>query len=119
MDVQTTVKEFIERQFLVRRDIEEISEEDSLLDSGLIDSIGIFEIVSFLETQFDIAVKDEEVVPENFETIKDIVAFINTKAESLAEPIRRRVWQSWPSRWVLLSNVHPSNVWDGVERVVR
>ena len=79
MDAQTTIKEFIQKEFLARRDAKEVSGEDSLLDSGLIDSTGIFEIVGFLETQFKIEVADEEIVPENFETMNDIVAFINTK----------------------------------------
>lgn len=80
-EVQTSVKEFIEKEFLARRDTKEVSEEDSLLDSGLIDSTGIFEIVSFLETQFRIEVPDEEIVPENFETINDIVAFVTSKRD--------------------------------------
>ena len=82
MDVQTTVKEFIENDFLARRDTTEISGGDSLLDSGLIDSTGIFEMVAFLETQFEIDVLDEDIVPENFETLNDIVTFVNTKQQS-------------------------------------
>lgn len=79
MDAQTTIKEFIQKEFLARRDVKEVSGDDSLLDSGLIDSTGIFEIVGFLETQFKIEVADEEIVPENFETMNHILAFISTK----------------------------------------
>lgn len=82
MEVQTAVKEFIEREFLARRDASEIAADGSLLDSGLVDSTGIFTIVAFLETQFHIEVADDDVVPENFETINDIVAFVNTKHQS-------------------------------------
>ena len=80
MDVQTTVKEFVEKEFLARRDVKTVSVDDSLLDSGLIDSTGIFEIVAFLESQFKVEVADEDIVPENFETIADIVAFVNSKS---------------------------------------
>lgn len=79
MDAQTTIKAFIQEEFLARRDTKEVAGDDSLLDSGLIDSTGIFEIVGFLETQFKIEVADEEIVPENFETMNDIVAFVSTK----------------------------------------
>lgn len=81
MDVETAVKEFIQKEFLAKRDAKEVSENDSLLDSGLIDSTGIFEIVGFLETRFEIEVADEDIIPENFETMKDIVGFINARQQ--------------------------------------
>jgi acyl carrier protein len=56
-----------------------ISSDTSLLDSGLIDSTGILELVSFLESEFGIQVQDEEIVPENFETVKNVAAFVATK----------------------------------------
>lgn len=56
-----------------------ITTDTPLLDSGLIDSTGIIELVTFLESEFGIKVADEEIVPENFETISRIMAFIATK----------------------------------------
>ena len=82
MDTQATVKAFIAKQFLARKDAAAVTDDGSLLDSGLIDSTGIFEIVGFLETQFKIEVADEEIVPDNFETANDIVAFVNSKMKS-------------------------------------
>jgi acyl carrier protein len=79
MDVETAVKEFIERSFQYRKGTNTISKEESLLDSGLIDSAGILEVVNFIESQFSIGVLDEDIVPENFETIGHIVAFIQAK----------------------------------------
>ena len=52
---------------------------DSLLNSGLIDSTGIFELVAFIEAEFAIKILDEEVTPPNFETIGAISAFIAKK----------------------------------------
>ncbi len=52
--------------------------DDSLLDSGLLDSIGIFEMVTFLEETFGVKVDDEAIVPEHFETIALIATFVDT-----------------------------------------
>jgi len=82
MDVETIVEEFIEKNFLYKKDTKKLSGNESLLNSGLLDSTGILELVAFMESQFSIEVSDEEVVPEHFETINDIVAFINTKRRS-------------------------------------
>ena len=48
-----------------------------LLTSGLLDSLGILDIVTILEQTFDLSVDDEELVPEHFESIESISAFIN------------------------------------------
>ncbi len=79
MDVEMNVKNFIERKFLYRKDEKNVTNDESLLNSGLIDSTGIFEIVSFLEKEFGIEVSDEDVIPDNFETINNIVEFVNGK----------------------------------------
>lgn len=59
-----------------------IAAETSLLDSGLIDSTGIIEVVAFLESEFGIRVEDEEIVPENFETVRRIAALVESKRAS-------------------------------------
>ena len=79
MDVQTTLKEFIVRNFLYRNDTKNVSTDESLLDGGLIDSMGIFQLVAFIEGEFTIDVLDEEIIPENFETLNNMVAFIKAK----------------------------------------
>ncbi len=48
---------------------EEVSEHDSLFDRGLIDSMGLLDIISFIENQTGVVVPDDDVAPENFETI--------------------------------------------------
>ncbi len=79
MAVEMSVKNFIEIKFLHRKDEKSVASDESLLNSGLIDSTGIFEIVSFLEKEFGIEVSDEDVIPDNFETINNIVEFVNGK----------------------------------------
>ncbi len=59
-----------------------ITAETSLLDSGIIDSTGILEVVSFIESEFGIRVQDEEIVPEHFENVRFIAAFVESKKKS-------------------------------------
>jgi acyl carrier protein len=79
MDVHTTLRKFIEEGFAARRGKKDLSNDDSLLDSGLIDSAGIFELVGFLERSFNIQVDDAEIVPEHFESVNSLAAFVNSK----------------------------------------
>jgi acyl carrier protein len=79
MDVELTLKEFIKENFLARKGKIDISNEETLLDTGLVDSTGIFELMSFVERTFGIEVDDIEIVPENFESISSLAAFIRSK----------------------------------------
>ena len=58
---------------------EGLGSTDQLLSGGLLDSLGILDVVTILEQTFDLTVDDEELVPENFESIESISAFIHTK----------------------------------------
>lgn len=79
MDVQSTVRGFIEETFLARKGKKDLSNDESLLGSGLVDSAGIFELVGFIERTFNLAIDDTDIVPENFETLNSLSAFIRSK----------------------------------------
>ena len=53
----------------------------SLLESGIVDSIGVLEIVTFIEQEFPVQVSDEDLVPENFGSIAAIVSFVQRRLE--------------------------------------
>lgn len=78
MDVETGVREFLQ-EHVSGRDATTIGRDESLLDSGLLDSASILELVAFVEGRFGIEVPDEELVPDNFETIDAITAVVKTK----------------------------------------
>ena len=82
-DVEMKVRSFIEENFLFRDDRAALSDSESLLDAGLIDSTGILELVAFLETEFEIHMADAEIVPANLDSIKAIVGYVEGK---LAKP---------------------------------
>lgn len=85
MPLTDQIVSYVNRRF-VRASGEPIGPDESLLDSGLVDSIGIVEIVGFLESEFGISVPDEEIVPDNFETITQIADFVRRqRGDALAE----------------------------------
>lgn len=78
MDVQARVKQFIVDNFYVS-DPAELGAETSLITGGYVDSTGMLEVITFLESEFGIRIKDQEMVPENLETIGQIAAFVARK----------------------------------------
>lgn len=72
------------RQFIVDRflfgDDKKLGDDDSLLEAGIVDSTGILELINHLEERYGIKVDDDELVPENLDTIAGIAAFLAKKA---------------------------------------
>ena len=81
-NIETVLREFLSKAFLDPKDVDLHSGDESLLESGLIVSVAIFDVVSFLEPQFGIQVSDEDVVPDHFETLNKLVAYVQTKSVS-------------------------------------
>lgn len=77
-DVHATVKEYIKDEFVHDEDIE-ITDDLNLLEEEIIDSLGIFTLVAFIEQKFGVAVEAEEVKLDNFETIQAITKLIESK----------------------------------------
>ena len=78
MEMSNVIRNFIIENFLFEDD-ENLKEDTSFLESGIIDSTGILELVSFLEENFGITVEDEELIPENLDSIANVVAYLNKK----------------------------------------
>jgi acyl carrier protein len=57
-----------------------LSDDESLLDRGIIDSTGVLEVVGFIEAEFGITVLDEEMLPDNLDSIARIAAYVRRKA---------------------------------------
>lgn len=73
------------RRFLIRQfpRTKNLSNDESLLKNGLIDSLGILEVVAFLENEFRIAVSDDDLLPENFGSVQSIADLVQAKANSV------------------------------------
>ena len=72
------IRSFIIENFLFGND-EGLNDDSSFLDEGIIDSTGILELVSFLEEEFSITVDDDDLVPENLDSINNVVAYLGKK----------------------------------------
>jgi len=78
-DLKQQIRDFIETSFLFREGRDQLSDDASLLDAGLIDSTGILELVSFIEGTFGVVVEDADIVPENLDSVSRIAAYVESK----------------------------------------
>ena len=77
-NVKEQVKEFLSENFIVD-DIDQIEDDTSFLENGIIDSTGVLELITFLEESFSIKVLDEEIIPENLDSFTKIENYVNGK----------------------------------------
>jgi acyl carrier protein len=80
-EIQPKVRQFIEQKSPTVRQ-GKFLDTDSLLDNNIIDSMGFLDLVTFVESEFDITVEDDELLTENFESIEAITQFVKTKISS-------------------------------------
>jgi acyl carrier protein len=79
LNIMDKVKSFILENFLFETSDASLNSSESLVDSGVIDSTGVLELVSFLEEEFGIEVKDDELIPDYFDSLDRITAYIEKK----------------------------------------
>jgi acyl carrier protein len=77
-DIERDIRNFVIENFLFGQTLD-LQPDDSLLGRGLIDSTGVLELVGFLEERYAIRVEDEEVIPDNLDSVKNIVTYVASK----------------------------------------
>ena len=80
MSIEEKIRHFIEENFFLDGN-DNLSSEDSLLEKGIIVSTGVLELVAFIEENYNFKIKDEELIPENLDSIKSISRFIQERLE--------------------------------------
>lgn len=75
------IRQFIFDNFLFDAENSDLKNDDSFLDQGIIDSTGVLELVEWLEDECGIEVEDEELIPENLDSVNNLVAFIEKKQQ--------------------------------------
>lgn len=73
------VKTFIMNNFLFGDGSKLTTDTISFLDSGIVDSTGILELIAFLEKEYDITISDDEMLPKNLDSFAHIQAFVSKK----------------------------------------
>ena len=81
--IATTLRGFIRENFLFGDEVP-FSDQDSFLDLGIIDSTGVLELVDFIQRTWGLEVDDEDLVPENLDSVDNLVRFIQRKQSSAA-----------------------------------
>ena len=77
--LEQRLRQHIVDNFIYSGDGSNLPDEASLLESGVVDSTGVLELVFFVEESFGFKVKDEELVPRNFDSIAKLAAYVRHK----------------------------------------
>jgi acyl carrier protein len=80
MPIRNSVRQFIKETFLV----DEVGDDESFLASGVIDSLGVMQLVTFIESQLGSKVPDKDLIPDNFDSISRIAAYVGRKRRAAA-----------------------------------
>jgi acyl carrier protein len=80
--VERAVKDYIVKEFLFDQREQPLENDDPLIQGGIIDSLGIFLLVAFLENQFGVKVQPQDVILENFENINAIKRLVEVRRRS-------------------------------------
>ncbi|MBD3219890.1 acyl carrier protein [bacterium] len=79
MDATSQIRSYIIESFLFGDASPLTDDRMSLLDNGVIDSTGVMELVAFLEDDFGLTIRDEELVPENLDSVANLASFVERK----------------------------------------
>ena len=79
MDVRGQIRSYIIENFLFGDTTPLTGDDLSLLDSGIIDSVGVMELVAYLENDHSLTIADDELVPENLDSVDNLVKFVTRK----------------------------------------
>jgi acyl carrier protein len=84
--VERDLRDFLAANYFLGNDQSQLAASSSLIEAGLIDSTGVLELVGYLEEQFGVRITNEELLPENLDSIQNIVGFVERKRQSDPAP---------------------------------
>jgi acyl carrier protein len=80
MSVEAQIRHYILENFLFTSDEHKLRNTDSFLEEGIVDSTGILELLMFIEETFGFEVEDEELLPDNFDSVERLTRYVESKA---------------------------------------
>jgi acyl carrier protein len=83
-EIDSLIREYIATNLLFSSNGYPYSDDASFLEEGIVDSMGIMELVAFVDEKFGITVEDEELVPDNFDSINRIASYVRLKISMTA-----------------------------------
>ena len=81
-EVRQKLRHFILENYLFTDDQAALNDDDSFLDGGVLDSMGILELIDYLDEGFGIKVEGDELVPDNLDSINSLIKFISSKSSA-------------------------------------
>lgn len=82
MEVRQQIRQFLESEILYVEDSFSYNDDTSFIAEGLIDSMGVMELVAYTQSRFGIRVDERDVTPENFDSISKLAAYIDRKRQA-------------------------------------
>jgi acyl carrier protein len=79
MTIEEQIKQYVAENFLFSDDGYILPDEASFLEEGIVDSTGVLELILFVEETYSVTVDNEDVLPENFDSVTQLAAFIRSK----------------------------------------
>jgi acyl carrier protein len=86
METEQRIREFIVKNLYYAED-NPIADEDSFLETGVVDSMGVMELVAFVQSEFGVEVAQQEIVVENFDSVRKLANFVRKKLRPKAPPV--------------------------------
>ena len=84
--MKTQIRNFVLSKFMFDAKPEDLGDNVSFLETGIIDSTGVVELLAFLEEEFRIEVEDAEVIPENLDSIDNLCRYLEKKGVAISKP---------------------------------
>ena len=82
MEIEHQIKTYIAQNLIFSGDEFKYPEDASFLEEGIVDSLGVMELVSFVEDHFGVKVDDQEITPDNFDSVNKLSAYVQRKLNS-------------------------------------
>ena len=87
VDVKEKVRAFV-LEYVAGKGLTELKDDEPLLKTNIIDSLGSFRMIAFLEETFPLTIEDTDMVPENFQTLNDVETFVARKLGTVDDEAR-------------------------------
>ncbi len=84
MDIEAQIRKYVAENLLFSQNGFDYADDDSFLQEGIVDSVGVLELVLFAEETFGIDVDDRDITPDNFDSVSNLAAYIRQKTSVLA-----------------------------------
>lgn len=86
-EVRERIRTYVKENFLYMRPDFEFQDTDSLLGQGVVDSMGVVELIDFLHEEFGLSVKDDEITERNFDNLKAMGRFVTAKLDKTQDAV--------------------------------